>query len=203
MLVEVLVMFMILCFPALTLAAEAGEVHMSFSDDGGTAESGFGAPAGRRRPRDLRHAAGTCSPSTRSSCASSRIRRSGATPLIILQHLDHDAGMQPRGPRPETSLRGIHRLISRRAGFVLDMVWTVMVFAFGLYLAWFGWVAAQNVPGMFWELGGMRKMVPMMALPLAGVLVAFAALGVFYEDALILMGRRPPRDFDAGGQEPI
>jgi TRAP-type C4-dicarboxylate transport system permease small subunit len=105
--------------------------------------------------------------------------------------------------REDIALRGIHRLISRRAGFVLDMVWTVMVFAFGLYLAWFGWIAAQNVPGMFWELGGMRKMVPMMAMPLAGALVAFAALGVFYEDALILMGKRPPRDFDAGGQEPI
>jgi TRAP-type C4-dicarboxylate transport system permease small subunit len=90
-----------------------------------------------------------------------------------------------------------------RAGFLLDMVWTAMVFAFGVYLAWFGWVAASNVPGMFWELGGLKKMYPMLVLPIAGVLVAMAAAGLMLEDLLILAGKRPGRDLAASGQEVI
>jgi len=48
--------------------------------------------------------------------------------------------------REDIALRGFYKLISPRAGHMLDIVWSTMVFCFGLYLAWFGWVAAQNVP---------------------------------------------------------
>ena len=105
--------------------------------------------------------------------------------------------------REDIALRGIYRLIPPRAGFLLDMLWTAMVFAFGLYLAWFGWVAAQNVPSVFWELGGLKKMVPMLAMPIAGVLVAIAALELILEDTLILRGKRPPRELSEVGKEPI
>ena len=105
--------------------------------------------------------------------------------------------------REDIALRAFYKLIPPRAGFMLDMVWTAMVFAFGLYLVWFGGSAAANVPGVFWELGGLKKMFPMMVLPVAGALVAMAASGLLLEDALILMGRRPPRDLDSAGQEPI
>ena len=79
--------------------------------------------------------------------------------------------------REDIALRAFYKLIPPRAGFLLDMFWTAMVFAFGVYLAWFGWVAAMNVPGMFWELGGLKKMYPMLVMPIAGVLVAMAAAG--------------------------
>src|SRR5258705_3462806 len=105
--------------------------------------------------------------------------------------------------REDIALRGFYKLIPPRAGFLLDMFWTAMVFAFGLYLAWFGWVAATNVPGMFWELGGLKKMYPMLVMPVAGILVAMAASSLMLEDILILAGRRPSRDLTASGQEVI
>ena len=105
--------------------------------------------------------------------------------------------------REDIALRGFYKLIPPRAGFLLDMFWTAMVFAFGLYLAWFGWVAATNVPGMFWELGGLKKTYPMLIMPIAGVLVAMAASSLMLEDILILAGKRPSRDLAASGQEVI
>jgi TRAP-type C4-dicarboxylate transport system permease small subunit len=105
--------------------------------------------------------------------------------------------------REDIALRAFYKLIPPRAGFLLDMVWTTMVLAFGLYLAWFGWVAASNVPGMFWELGGLKKMYPLLVMPIAGVLVALAASGLILEDILILRGKRPGRDLGAAGQEVI
>ena len=105
--------------------------------------------------------------------------------------------------REDIALRGFYKLIPPRAGFLLDMAWTAMVFAFGLYLAWFGWVAATEVPSMFWELGGLKKTYPMLVMPIAGVLVAMAAAGLMLEDILILAGKRPGRDLAATGQEVI
>ena len=105
--------------------------------------------------------------------------------------------------REDIALRGFYKMIPPRAGFLLDMFWTAMVFAFGVYLAWFGWVAAKSVRSMFWELGGLKKTYPMLVLPISGFLVAMAAAGLLLEDTLILMGRRPGRDLAEGGQEVI
>ncbi len=104
--------------------------------------------------------------------------------------------------REDIALRMIHSLLPPRASFLLDMLWTLMVFVFGLYLAWFGWVAAQDVPGMFWELGGLKKTYPMMIMPIAGVLVAAAAAGLLLNDVLVLAGRRQA-SVATGGQEII
>ena len=103
--------------------------------------------------------------------------------------------------REDIALRGFYKVIPLRAGFLLDMFWTAMVFGFGVYIAWFGSVAAMNVPGMFWELGGLKKMYPMLVMPIAGVLVAMAAAGLMLEDILILAGKRP--SLTASGQEVI
>jgi len=58
-------------------------------------------------------------------------------------------------------------------------------------------------PGMFWELGGLKKTVPMLVMPIAGLLAAMAASMLILEDALILMGRRARRDLGVSGQEVI
>ena len=105
--------------------------------------------------------------------------------------------------REDIALRGFYKLLSPRAGHMLDIVWSTMVFCFGIYLVWFGWVAAQNVPGMFWELGGLKKTVPMMIMPIAGLLVALASSMLILEDVLILMGRRERRNLGLSGQEVI
>lgn len=105
--------------------------------------------------------------------------------------------------REDIALRGFYKLLPPKAGFMLDMAWNAMVLLFGLYLVWFGWEASQNVPGMFWELGGLPKMYPMLVMPIAGILVAMAASMVMLEDALILMGKRPGRDLSASAGETI
>jgi TRAP-type C4-dicarboxylate transport system permease small subunit len=105
--------------------------------------------------------------------------------------------------REDIALRGFYKLIPPLAGFLLDMLWSTMVFFFGLYLVWFGFDAARNVPGMFLELGGLKKMYPMLVMPVAGGLVAMASSMLILEDVLILMGRRAPRSLGASGQEII
>lgn len=105
--------------------------------------------------------------------------------------------------RQDIALRGFYKLISPLAGQLLDLLWNVMVFCFGLYLMWFGWVAAQNVPGMFWELGGLKKMFPMTIMPIAGALAAMAASMLILEDVLVLMGRRAGRDLSESAVEVI
>lgn len=105
--------------------------------------------------------------------------------------------------REDIALRGFYKLLSPRAGFLLDMFWNAMVFSFGLYLLWYGWAAAGNVPGMYWELGGLPKLYPMLVLPIAGFLIAMSASMVILEDAFILLGRRPARDLTSAAQEMI
>ncbi len=105
--------------------------------------------------------------------------------------------------REDIAMRGFYSLIPPLAGALLDMFWNILVFCFGLYLVWFGWEAAQNVPGMYWELGGLKKTYPLMVLPISGGLVAVAASMLIVEDALALAGRRPSRNLGTAGQEPI
>jgi TRAP-type C4-dicarboxylate transport system permease small subunit len=105
--------------------------------------------------------------------------------------------------REDIALKGFYKLIPPLAAFLLDTLWSVMVFLFGLYLIWYGWQAATLVPGMYWELGGLKKTVPMMIMPITGFLVAMAASMLILEDVLILLGRRPRRDLATSGQEVI
>jgi TRAP-type C4-dicarboxylate transport system permease small subunit len=51
-----------------------------------------------------------------------------------------------------------------------------------VFLIWFGLDAAQNVPGQFWELGGLPKKFPMLAVPLCGTLVALVSAINIAED---------------------
>ena len=68
---------------------------------------------------------------------------------------------------------------------------------------WFGWIAAQNVPGMFWELGGLKKSWPMTIMPIAGALIALSASMLILEDILVLTGRRKGRMVEASGTDLI
>ncbi len=105
--------------------------------------------------------------------------------------------------REDIALRGFYKLLPPLGGFLLDTFWSFMVFCFGLYLMWFGWQAAQNVPGMYWELGGLKKTIPMLVMPIAGALAAMASSMLILEDVLILMGRRARRAIGVSGPEVI
>lgn len=85
--------------------------------------------------------------------------------------------------REDIAMEGIYARLPRGVVSAFQYAWEAMRFAFGLYLVWFGVDAALHVPGQFWELGGLPKKVPMMALPLCGLLVAAASAAVLLEDA--------------------
>ena len=74
--------------------------------------------------------------------------------------------------REDIASEGIYIYLPPRVVVALRFGWQVLTFLFGAFLVWFGLDAAQNVPGQFWELGGLPKKVPMMALPLCGILVS-------------------------------
>jgi TRAP-type C4-dicarboxylate transport system permease small subunit len=71
-----------------------------------------------------------------------------------------------------------------KAVSALHYCWQLLTLSFGLFLVVFGAQAALDVPGQYWELGGLPKQVPMMVLPIAGVLVALMSAITIAEDAL-------------------
>ena len=90
--------------------------------------------------------------------------------------------------REDIASEAIYVFLPARAVWGLRLMWQIMTLGFALYLIWFGLDAALNVPGQFWELGGLPKTVPMMALPLCGTLVALLTASNIIED---IFGWRP------------
>ena len=86
--------------------------------------------------------------------------------------------------REDISSEALHAYLPVWGVAVLTHAWQLMTIAFGLFLAWFGLEAALAVPGQYWELGGLPKMLPMMALPASGLLVAIMATFAIIEGAL-------------------
>ena len=84
--------------------------------------------------------------------------------------------------REDIASEGIYEFLTPRTVLVLRFAWRAMTFVFGLLLFWFGLDAALNVPGQYWELGGLPKRAPMMVLPLSGILVALVAAFTLAED---------------------
>lgn len=72
------------------------------------------------------------------------------------------------------AMQGLYALISPMLAALLDLTWNLVIVVFGLFLAWYGFEAAMDVPGQFWELGGLPKKYPMMIMPAAGLMVGLA-----------------------------
>jgi TRAP-type C4-dicarboxylate transport system permease small subunit len=94
--------------------------------------------------------------------------------------------------RQDIASEGIYELLSPRAVVVLRLCWQAMTLIFGVLLFWFGLEAAWNVPGQFWELGGLPKRAPMMILPISGILVAVMSALTLAEDAFGWCARHSP-----------
>lgn len=77
-----------------------------------------------------------------------------------------------------------YEYLPARAVAALHYGWQLLTLFFGIFLVWFGARAALDVPGQYWELGGLPKTVPLMVLPVAGVLVALMSAITIAEDAL-------------------
>jgi TRAP-type C4-dicarboxylate transport system permease small subunit len=84
--------------------------------------------------------------------------------------------------REDIASEAIYEFLRARTVLVLRFAWRAMTFIFGVLLFWFGLDAALNVPGQFWELGGLPKRAPMMVLPLSGLLVALVTTLTLAED---------------------
>lgn len=84
--------------------------------------------------------------------------------------------------RDQIAMQALYSRIAPSLGFWMEILWTFVILAFGIFMVVVGGQAAMKVPGQFWELGELPKSYPMMILPISGVLVALAAIAVLVED---------------------
>lgn len=92
--------------------------------------------------------------------------------------------------REDIASEGIYIYLKPGTVRVLRLAWQSMTMLLGIFLIGFGLDAALNVPGQFWELGGLPKKFPMLALPVCGTLVALVTSINIAED--VLGWRAPP-----------
>lgn len=92
--------------------------------------------------------------------------------------------------RSSIAMNAIDQLLSQRAVRVLSLFWNVLFVLMGLLLLVYGYQVASRIPGAYWELGNLPKSVPMMILPVTGLLATAAALLVVREDWRVLRGRQ-------------
>lgn len=85
--------------------------------------------------------------------------------------------------REDIASEGLYEYLSPRMVSAFVYAWQIMTFIFGLFLFWYGFDAASDVPGQYWELGGLPKKVPMMVLPIAGALIVLTSAITLAEDA--------------------
>lgn len=77
--------------------------------------------------------------------------------------------------RDYIAMQGIYTVLPAYVSTALNAFWDLATGCFGVYLTWYGFIAAKTVPGEFWELGGLPMMVPLMIMPTAGLCMAIMA----------------------------
>lgn len=118
------------------------------------------------------------------------------------------------------AMQAFYELISPRLALSLDAVWNVAIMIFSAVFAWYGYDAAVNMPGQYWDFqdfcvdfglpteaesllltvlrlfedavgliikpfcveGAVPQSTLAMLMPISGVLLFLAALGVVFED---------------------
>ena len=83
--------------------------------------------------------------------------------------------------RSHIAMQALYTVLPARVSQSLEVIWTLAMLGIGVLLAWPGFEAAMNVPGAYWELNNLPKRVPMLILPLSGILVTLASLLVLAE----------------------
>jgi TRAP-type C4-dicarboxylate transport system permease small subunit len=91
------------------------------------------------------------------------------------------------------AMQGIYGLLPAGWPFALNFVWNVVTAVFGMFVFGFGIGAAMNVPGSYWELGGLPNKVPMAIMPISGALILLAALRNAAEDIALARRKRTLR----------
>lgn len=85
--------------------------------------------------------------------------------------------------RTQISMTALYEMAPARVSFVMEIIWNSFIFAFSLFLIYYGTIAAYALrDNRYWELNDLPKMYPTMIIPVTGVLCALAALAVIVED---------------------
>lgn len=84
--------------------------------------------------------------------------------------------------RSSIAMQVIHRFLPDRVVRILDLIWNLLFAAAGMLLLVYGYQVASRIPGAYWELGNLPKSVPMMILPVTGLLTLLSAAMVILED---------------------
>ena len=71
----------------------------------------------------------------------------------------------------------------------------MFIVGFGIFLVYFGWIAARDTLSLFWELGNFSKTYPMLIIPITGFLIALASTAVIIEDIELLRKGNPPLSY--------
>jgi TRAP-type C4-dicarboxylate transport system permease small subunit len=92
------------------------------------------------------------------------------------------------------AMQGVYGMLPKGWPFALNFAWNLLTALLGAFLLVFGIAAAANVPGSYWELGGLPNKVPMSIMPIAGALIALAALRNAVDDLAIRRKQRELKD---------
>ncbi len=88
--------------------------------------------------------------------------------------------------RGQIAMTAVYELSPPMVSYTLEIIWNLFIVAFGIFLIYFGWIAARDTPSMFWELGNLPKTYPMLIIPITGFLISLAATAVIVEDVIYI-----------------
>lgn len=73
-------------------------------------------------------------------------------------------------------------MVSNRAAFIIQTIWTVLIAGVGVFLLIVGWETAITSVGRYWELFYLPKTYPLMILPISGFFCAWGGIASMIED---------------------
>ncbi len=86
--------------------------------------------------------------------------------------------------RGQIAMTALYELSPPMVSYVFEIIWNAFIIAFGIFLVYFGWIAARDTPSIFWELNNLEKTYPMLIIPITGFLITLAATAVIIEDVI-------------------
>lgn len=84
--------------------------------------------------------------------------------------------------RDSIAMQALYEKISPIFALVLDGLWNTIILAFAVIFTWYGLEAALAIPGFYWELNMLPQKYPMMVVPVSGLLLIIASLGILIQD---------------------
>ena len=88
--------------------------------------------------------------------------------------------------RGQIAMTAVYEMSPPVVSYSLEIIWNLFIVAFGIFLIYFGWIAARDTPSLFWELNNLPKTYPMLIIPITGFLISLASVAVIIEDVIHL-----------------